>query len=332
MPSSVGYRKKKALGDERRMQLHKLGVALLALLLAAMAMVPIVSADGGIGISIGKGDLVDKINLSAMTPPLLLKLNSQGYSEEEEAKYILTMEKPRQTGWTDEDNKKAISYLKQYRQGSAGDKGVKYQDVQKDGRMVIYEANYNGINGYMKPGTLEVSGTGTEAHYFTSHLGYGGRWIEVGVARFNFDPTSYIVYTYDSGRPAGQEWNTWGTTDPNVNHHFLLYVYPTDDGSGYPYAIWWDDTVIDSGHTPYYWNNPDENHEFFAANVNNFQTCYQGYFENSFLYKKEGNNVNAYWWNGNLPETTDAYSLSPVVFYRSVPIGSNAYKMTTWIN
>lgn len=199
--------------------------------------------------------------------------------------------------------------------------------------MVIDEANYNGINGYMRPELLEVSSTGTEAHYFTSHLGYGGRWIEVGVARFNFDPTQYIVYTYDSGRPAGQEWKTWGTTNPSVNHHFLIYVYPTDDGSGYPYAIWWDDTVIDTGHTPYYWNNPDENHEFFAANINNFQTCYQGYFENSFLYKKEGNNVNAYWWNGDLPEITHAYPSSPPVqIYRYIPGGSSAYKMMTWIN
>lgn len=92
-----------------------------------------------------------------------------------------------------------------------------------------------------------------------------GAGSKLRVARFNYNPTQYVVYTYDSGRPAGQEWKTWGTTDPNVNHHFLLYVYPTDDGSGYPYAIWWDDTAIDSGHTPYYWNNPDENHEFFAA-------------------------------------------------------------------
>jgi len=310
----------------------KISVILLALLLAAMAMVPMVSAQEKILQPVSKGDLVDKANLSAMTPPLLLKLGSQGFSEEKIAQYLLTMESSRQEGWTDEDNEKAISYLKKYRQTNIDELGLRYQEVQKDGRMVIDEANYNGINGYMRPGNLEVSSLGTEAHYFTSHLGYGGRWIEVGVARFNFDPSRYIVYTYDSGRPAGQEWKTWGTTNPNVNHHFLIYIYPTNDGSGYPYAIWWDDTVIDTGHTPYYWNNPDESHEFFAANVNNFQTCYQGYFENSFLYKKVGNNVNAYWWNGNLPETTHAYSMSPVMYYRYIPWGSSSYKMTTWIN
>lgn len=318
--------------EEKQMKRLKLITVLLALLLAAMVTVPMVSAAGAAIQPSGKGDLVDKFNLSVMTPPLLIKLESQGLSEDEIAQYILKMEKPRQDGWTEKDNELAVSYLKRYRQNIPDVKSPMYQDVQKDGRMVIYEANYNGINGYMRPGNLEVSSTGTEAHYITSHLGYGGRWIEVGVARFNYNPTQYVVYTYDSGRPAGQEWKTWGTTDPNVNHHFLLYVYPTDDGSGYPYAIWWDDTAIDSGHTPYYWNNPDENHEFFAANINNFQTCSQGYFENSFLYKKEGNNYNAYWWNGNLPETTDAYSLSPVLYSRTIPYGSSSYKMITWIN
>ena len=202
----------------------KISVILLALLLAAMAMVPMVSAQEKILQPVSKGDLVDKANLSAMTPPLLLKLGSQGFSEEKIAQYLLTMESSRQEGWTDEDNEKAISYLKKYRQTNIDELGLRYQEVQKDGRMVIDEANYNGINGYMRPGNLEVSSLGTEAHYFTSHLGYGGRWIEVGVARFNFDPSRYIVYTYDSGRPAGQEWKTWGTTNPNVNHHFLIYI------------------------------------------------------------------------------------------------------------
>jgi hypothetical protein len=312
------------------MRLRKLGAVLLALLLAGMAMVPLVSAEEGTLFN-GKGDLVDDANLSSMTPPLLLKLKSQGLTEESIAQYLLKLPKSRQEGWTDADNEKAISYLKKYRHNLTEGSNLKYQEVQKDGRMVIDEANYNGINGYMKPGNLEVSDTGTEAHYFTSHIGTAGRWIEVGVARFNFDPTQYIVYTYDSGRPSGEEWNTWGPTDPNVVHHFILYIYDTNDGSGYPYTIWWDDTVIDSGHTPYYWNNPDENHEFFAANIANFESCSKGYFKESFLYKKEGSSFNAYWWNGNLPETTHAYSLSPVQYGRLIPSGSSAYKMNTWI-
>jgi len=90
----------------------KISVILLALLLAAMAMVPMVSAQEKILQPVSKGDLVDKANLSAMTPPLLLKLGSQGFSEEKIAQYLLTMESSRQEGWTDEDNEKAISYLK----------------------------------------------------------------------------------------------------------------------------------------------------------------------------------------------------------------------------
>ena len=81
------------------MTLRKIGVVLLALLLAAMAMVPMVSGGEITGYS-GKGDLVDKINLSAMTPPLLLKLSSQGFTEEQISQYLLKMEKPRQDGWT----------------------------------------------------------------------------------------------------------------------------------------------------------------------------------------------------------------------------------------
>jgi hypothetical protein len=309
----------------------KIRVVLLALLLAAMAIVPCVSAADENDQKYLKADLVDDASLSKMTPPLLLKLRTEGFTEDEIAQYLLKLPLARQEGWTDADNEQAISNLKKFRSVSSDDVGLKYMDVQRDGRMAIDEANYNGINGYMRPGNLEVSGSGTEAHYFTSHIGYGGRWIEVGVARFNTNPSQYIVYSYDSGRPSGQEWKTWGTTNPNVDHHFIIYVYDTDDGSGLPYAIWWDDTLIDSGHTPYYWNNPDENHEFFSATSTNFESCSQGYFTNSFLYKKEGSSYNAYWWNANLPETTHAYSMSPVLFSRTPTSGSTPYTMTTWI-
>ena len=72
----------------------KLITVLLALLLAAMVTVPMVSAAGAAIQPSGKGDLVDKFNLSVMTPPLLIKLESQGLSEDEIAQYILKMENP----------------------------------------------------------------------------------------------------------------------------------------------------------------------------------------------------------------------------------------------
>jgi hypothetical protein len=309
------------------MKLRKLSVVLLALLLAAMAMVPIVSAQIA---TENPKNIVDNVTITDRTPPLLLELESKGLTEGEIAQYLLKMPKPRQSGWTDADNDKALKLFEQYPEKTMTGVGLKAYEVQKDGRMVINENNYHGINGYMKPGNMEVSSTGTQAHYFTSHLGNSGNWIEVGVARFYTDPSQYIVYTVDSGRPAGQQWNTWGTTDPNTDHNFITYVYDYD-GSGYPYAIWWDSTLIDSGHLANYNNNPDEVHEFFAGSASSFQSCSQGYFQESFLYKKEGSSYNAYWWNGGLPETTNHYSLSPVWHTMTVPSGSSSYKLTTWI-
>jgi len=315
---------------EEKMKPVKYGVILLALLLAAMAMVPVVSAQAVMGIH-SNPNAVDNATIDAKTPPLVLTLRSEGMNESEIAQYLLNMPKSRQPGWTDADNERVIGYFERQPERVA-QQGMSpmYQEVQKDGRMAIDEYNYHGINGYMKPGNLEVSDTGTEAHYFTSHLGNSGNWVEVGVARFNFSSSQYTVYTYDSGRPSGQQWKTWGTTNPNTDHHFIIYVYDYD-GTGYPYAIWWDDNLIDSGHVTHYNNNPDENHEFFAGPAGNFQSCSQGYFKESFLYKKEGSNYNAYWWNGNLPETTQHYSMSPVQHSMTLPSGANSYKMTTWI-
>lgn len=311
------------------MKTQKIGVILLAFLLAGLAMVPMVSAQTVSDNS--SKDFVENAKILDSTPPLLLELKSKGLTENETAQYLLNMPKPRQPGWTDADNKKALSLFTQFPE-KAMQQGISPMayETQKDGRMVINENNYHGINGYMKPGNLEVSTTGTQAHYFTSHLGNSGNWIEVGVARFYNNPSQYIVYTVDSGRPAGQQWKTWGTTNPNTDHHFIIYVYDYD-GSGYPYAIWWDNTVIDSGHLTHYNNNPDEAHEFFAGTNGNFQTCSSGYFRDTFLYKKEGNNYNAYWWNGNLPEYTNHYALSPVKHSVTIPSGSNSYKLITWI-
>ena len=264
-------------------------------------------------------------------PPAILDMQLKGASEREIAQYVLNSPISRQAGWTDADNAKALGYFQRFPEKSLQGISPMYQEVQKDGRMVINEYNYNGINGYMKPGNLEVSSTGTEAHYFTSHLGKNGNWVEVGVARFSLNPSQYIVYTYDSGRPSGQQWKTWGTTNPNIDHNFKIYVFDARDGSGYPYSIWWDGVLIDSGHVVNYYNNPDENHEFFAGSATSFQTCSQGYFRDSFLYKKVGSSYNTYWWNANLPETTQSYYMSPVQLIKSLPRNSNSYMVTTWI-
>lgn len=300
---------------------------LLVVALAGAIFVPAVSAEEEV-LSQNCPDKVDEKTLLDRTPPLLVELKNKGYSESEIANYLLKLPKNNKKGWSEKDNERALSYFRNYEQSES-----KTYDVQKDGRMVINAEDFQGINGYMRPGDLEVSTGGTECHYFTSHIGADGEWIEVGVARFFDSSNEYFVYTYDSTRPSGQERKTWGTTNPNQDHNFMIYIYDDYDGQGYPYAIWWDNTCIDSGHFPYYYNNPDENHEIFASSINNFQSCSVGYFEDSFLYKKEGNDYNAYWWNSDLPitEWTESYGIPPVQVDRYIPQGSNSYKIESWI-
>jgi|GEM_PF-1991325 len=316
-------------------KLKGIGIAatmLLAALLIAAISVPTVWADDPTDTSQQRiPDKVDQNTSDMRTPTFIRDLMQKGFTESEIAKATLNMTIKRQEGWTDEDNERVVGYFKQVQKELLEESGSKDGVVQKDGRMTIDEENYHGINGYMRPGDLQVSSDGTQYHYFTNHIGNSGIWIEVGVARFHWEPDEYVVYTYDSTRPAGQEWETWGTTDPNVDHHFIMYVYDYD-GTGYPYNIWWDDNLIRSGKLSHYNNNPDENHECFAASVDDFESCSVGYFKDSFLYKKEGNNYNAYWWNGDLPETTHSYGLSPVKVNRYIPGGSSSYKIDSWID
>ena len=151
----------------------KRGIVVLALLL--VVMIPMVNAQMVIDRNAGK-EIVDNATIAARTPAFLQELKSKGLTENEIAQYLLQMPKPRQMGWTDADNEKVSGYFKQYPEKYPQGISPMYQDVQKDGRMVIYENNYHGTNGYMKPGNLEV-GSGTQAHYFTSHLGNSGNWI-----------------------------------------------------------------------------------------------------------------------------------------------------------
>ncbi|MGB7787790.1 hypothetical protein [Methanoregula sp.] len=200
------------------MKLRKIGVVLLALLLAGMAMVPMVSATEQANYLRPDKGIVDNFTLAARTPLQVQDMRSKGLTENEIAQYLLKMPIARQPGWTDADDKKVQEYFKQFPETGMQSISPMYQEVQKDGRMAINEYDYHGINGYMNPGNLEVSNTGTEAHYFTSHIGNSGNWVEVGVARFNFSSSQYIVYTYDSGRPSGQQWKTWGTTNRLIVH------------------------------------------------------------------------------------------------------------------
>lgn len=256
------------------------------------------------------------------TPDPINELKKEGYTESEIAKFTLEIPIEYQDNWTEEDNARIVDKLEQMRGP---------YDVQKDGRMIIHEERYRGINGYSHPGKLEVSDNGIHCHYFTSHLGADGKWIEVGVARFYDNPDECIVFTYDS--TSDEPWKTWGRTDPELDHQFLIYIYDEKDETGeYPYDIWWDNAdgdglqLIRSGDVPFLNGNPDECHEFFAEKVDNFESCSIGYFKDSFLYRGDS----AYWWNDDLDETTEAYGLSPVKV--DMHEESRAYRIDSWID
>ncbi|MBE0428092.1 MAG: hypothetical protein IBX72_15820 [Nitrospirae bacterium] len=306
----------------------QLGAMLAAMLLVGIAFVPAVSAQELNGQKIP--DRVDKATLDDRTPPIIKELRNKGFKEAQIAQTILNISIKYQEGWTDEDNKRVVGYFQKIKKGLKNNtiQTIGTQAVaQKDGRMVIYEENYRGINGYIRPGPMEVSSSGTQYQYFTSHLGAAGKWIEVGVARFYWNPNEYVVYTYDSTQPAGQEWRTWGIVNPNIDNNFEIYVHNFNDGQGYPYYMAWNGTVIRTGHVPFATGNPDENHEYFAASDSSFTPVSVAYFKDSYLYR--GNT--ALWWNSYLPETTQSYGLSPVQVSRYIPSGSNAYKIDSWI-
>ncbi|RLI76240.1 hypothetical protein DRO97_01240 [Archaeoglobales archaeon] len=77
----------------------------------------------------------------------------------------------------------------------------KAYEVQRDGRMYTAYFKYYGVKGYQYPGTLQVSPSGTQLHYITSHIGEPvngkAQWIEVGVMRSAWK-NSYTLHTVDS--------------------------------------------------------------------------------------------------------------------------------------
>ncbi|MCZ7385553.1 MAG: hypothetical protein O8C63_12515 [Candidatus Methanoperedens sp.] len=306
----------------------QLGAMLAAMLLVSVVFVPAVSAQESNGrIS---PDAVDKATVDERTPSFIKELRNKGFSEAEIAKAILNLSTKYQDGWTDEDNKRVVGNFKKVQEGlknntlqSTGTQSY----VQKNGAMVIDETNYRGVNGYVRPSSMEVSSSGTQIQYVTSHLGAAGTWIEVGVARFYWNPNEYVVYTVDSTQPSDQQWKTWGIANPNIDNNFETYVHDFNDGQGYPYYIAWNGIVIRTGHVPFAAGNPSEDHEYFAASASSFTPVSLSYFKESYLYR--GNT--ALWWNGYLPETTHYWGDLPVRVNRYIPSGSNAYKIDSWI-
>ena len=202
--------------------------------------------------------------------------------------------------------------------------------------MWIEEYNYRGVNGIVHPGEMEVSSTGTNHQYLTSHLmrSVGGNqcWIEVGVAKFseifNGDPNEFVVYTVDSTMPEDEQFESHANfTNGNQDFNFEVYVSNVQYPEGYPYMLSWNGQVIRTGHVPFAKGNPDENHEYFASDSCSYTPVSNAYFWDSYLFGDQ----TSIWWNDNLPEETHERGLSPVMVDMYIPWWSQSYRIDSWI-
>jgi len=305
---------------------------LLAVMLASAVLVSVVSADVKKCVV---GDVVDEATLIERSSSLIREYRTNADAEKAIAAEIQKL--PRVSylaGWSEDDAervKHVYAQAKEFEEQKIGDRSL----TQKDGRMWIDEYNYRGINGFVHPGGMEVSSSGTNCQYLTSHLGQpiGGNpcWIEVGVAKFSEvfggDPDEFVIYTTDSTLPEKDQFEPHGSfTNGNQDFNFEIYVSSVQDPEGYPYMILWGGQVIRTGHVPFTRGNPDENHEYFATN-SSFTPVSTAYFWDSYLY----NDQVAVWWNDNLPEETHGQGLSPVMVDMYVPWWSQAYRIDSWI-
>lgn len=171
---------------------------LLAVMLASAVLVSVVSADVKKCVV---GDVVDEATLIERSSSLIREYRTNADAEKAIAAEIQKL--PRVSylaGWSEDDAervKHVYAQAKEFEEQKIGDRSL----TQKDGRMWIDEYNYRGINGFVHPGGMEVSSSGTNCQYLTSHLGQpiGGNpcWIEVGVAKFSEvfggDPDEFVT-------------------------------------------------------------------------------------------------------------------------------------------
>ncbi|MCC7565764.1 MAG: hypothetical protein KO206_05750 [Methanomicrobiaceae archaeon] len=316
----------------------KIGMRAFSLLLAVMLISVVVPAAVSVDeITFVSGDVLGEVTLIERSPSLVQELRKNPDAEETIAAAIHNY--PRVvylTGWSDDDNERIKGIYERAKEYWEQEAGVRSW-TQKDGRMWINEYNYRGINGLMHPGGMGVSSSGTNCQYLTSHLGQpiGGYpcWIEVGVAKFseifNGDPNEFVIFTVDSTLPEGDKFVSHGNfTNGNRDFNFEIYVSSVQYPQGYPYMLSWEGEVIRTGHVPFTRGNPDENHEYFAADSSSFTPVSTAYFWDSYLY----NDQTAVWWNENLPEKTHySQGSSPVMVAMYVPWWSQAYRIDSWI-
>ncbi|MGB7787206.1 hypothetical protein [Methanoregula sp.] len=324
------------------MNLRKMSIVLLALLLAAMAMVPMVSAEMHNKVS---PDIAQSDTINERSPAFLNDLKNKGSTDEQIAAAIVNYSRVSYiNGWTQADDQKYSPLLKQGRSNksytspsnpggalSTAAQTVSGQYMDSAG-MTIYEYDYRGLNGIMHPGSMQCSSTGTIYQYLTNHLGkvISGQdnWVEVGVETTYWNPGQYFVFTYDNHATPGQEWITHSSfTNGNTDHTFDIYVSNVLYSQGYPYVLSWDGQVLRTGYVPFNKGNPTEYHEFVRNDPGSYSSVSTSYVRDSHLY----GDTASYYWNRNLPETTYAHNGGPTRSSMYIPSGSLSYRIDTWI-
>ncbi|GAB7016163.1 hypothetical protein [Methanogenium cariaci] len=307
---------------------------LLVLLLVSVVMVPAVSADAKQCVT---GDVVDEVTLIERSPSLIREYYPNTDTEKAIAAAIHNYSRVTYlAGWSEDDTESVKCIYNRAKESEEQETGVRNW-AQKDGRMWIDEHNYRGINGIVHPGGMEVSSSGTNHQYLTSHLEQpvGGNrcWIEVGVAKFSEifdgDPDEFLIYTVDSTLPEDEQFMPHGNfTNGNQDFNFQISVSNVQCPEGYPYTLSWEGQVIRIGHVPFAKGNPDENHEYFAADSSSFTPVSNAYFWDSYQFGDQ----TAVWWNDNLPEETHEWGISPAMVNMYIPWWSQAYRIDSWIS
>jgi len=324
------------------MKLRKISIVLLALLLAAMAMVPMVSAEIQKN---GMGNIADSNANNERSPQFLKDLKSKGATEEQIAAAIVNYSRVSYIGtWTQADDQKFSPLLSQGRSNKSYTKPSNIHETSllsarttsgqhmESAGITIDEYNYRGFNGVMHPGSMQCSSSGTIYQYLTNHLGKiinsQDNWIEVGVETTYWNSGQYYVFTYDNHAPPGEEWRTHSSfTNGNSDHTFDIYVSNTLYSQGYPYVISWDGQVLRTGYVPFNKGNPTEYHEYIRNDPGSFSSVSTSYVRDSHV----SGDTASYNWNGNLPETTHVHHSGPTQSNMYIPSGSQSYRIDTWI-
>jgi len=321
---------------------------LLALLLVSVSVMPTMAMDAKAP-DIGKMDVVDAATLQERSPAFINDLRSKGCSEDEIAEAIVNYpcDNVYLDGWT-EEAKKLSEELREtrlaHRQAvlSSSEENIsnlRFDDQhQSNSGMYLYDALYSGLNGWVHPGSMNCSSSGTIYQYLTSHLGRETdelpNWIEIGVQTVWWRPGEYILFTWDENAEGDNKWEDYGTfTAGDRDYNFEIYVSPVYySGQGYPYMLLWEGQVKRTGFVPWSEGDTNELHEYFRSEPGTFSEVPTSYVWDTYVYY-DGYGV---WWNENLdsqvPNPTGILQDFPDAranFYK--PLGSQAYLVETWM-